>query len=105
MPELDVVREAPIVEEEIPESSEEGTDELEVESLLEEATSESDISEEVEEESLVEESTSEPEIVAPAETVQEKYNRSLKKTRTGFGAALNAFFATSVLSMKNSLKS
>ena len=93
VPELDVVREAPIVEEEIPESSEEGTDELEVESLLEEATSESDISEEVEEESLVEESTSEPEIVAPAETVQEKYNRSLKKTRTGFGAALNAFFA------------
>ena len=93
VPELDVVREAPIVEEEIPESSEEGTDELEVESLLEEATSESDISEEVEEESLVEESTSEPEIVAPAETVQEKYNRSLKKTRTGFGAALNTFFA------------
>ena len=80
VPELDVVREAPIVEEEIPESSEEGTDELEVESLLEEATSESDISEEVEEESLVEESTSEPEIVAPAET-------------TGFGAALNTFFA------------
>jgi len=27
------------------------------------------------------------------ETVQEKYNRSLKKTRTGFGARLNAFFA------------
>ena len=28
------------------------------------------------------------------ETVQEKYDRSLKKTRTGFGARLNAFFAT-----------
>ena len=27
------------------------------------------------------------------ETVQEKYERSLKKTRTGFGARLNAFFA------------
>lgn len=27
------------------------------------------------------------------ETVQEKYDRSLKKTRTGFGAKLNAFFA------------
>ena len=27
------------------------------------------------------------------ETVQEKYDRSLKKTRTGFGARLNAFFA------------
>ena len=28
-----------------------------------------------------------------SETVQEKYDRSLKKTRTGFGAKLNAFFA------------
>lgn len=93
VPELDVVREAPIVEEEIPESSEEGTEVLEVESPEEEATSESEISEEVEEESLVEESTSVPEIAEPTETVQEKYNRSLKKTRTGFGAALNAFFA------------
>ena len=27
------------------------------------------------------------------ETMQEKYDRSLKKTRTGFGARLNAFFA------------
>ena len=93
VPELDVVREAPIVEEEIPESSEEGTEVLEVESPVEEATSESEISEEIEEESLVEETTSEPEIAEPTETVQEKYNRSLKKTRTGFGAALNAFFA------------
>lgn len=93
VPELDVVREAPIVEEEIAESSEEGTEELEVGSPVEEATSESEISEEIEEESLVEESTSEPEIAEPTETVQEKYNRSLKKTRTGFGAALNAFFA------------
>ena len=93
VPELDVVREAPFVEEEIPESSEEGTEVLEVESPEEEATSESEISEEVEEESLVEESTSVPEIAEPTETVQEKYNRSLKKTRTGFGAALNAFFA------------
>ena len=93
VPELDVVREAPFVEEEIPESSEEGTEVLEVESPVEEATSESEISEEVEEEPLVEETTSEPEIAEPTETVQEKYNRSLKKTRTGFGAALNAFFA------------
>ena len=88
-----MVREAPIVEEEIAESSEEGTEELEVGSPVEEATSESEISEEIEEESLVEETTSEPEIAEPTETVQEKYNRSLKKTRTGFGAALNAFFA------------
>ena len=93
VPELDVVREAPFVEEEIPESSEEGTEVLEVESPVEEATSESEISEEGEEESSVEETTSEPEIAEPTETVQEKYNRSLKKTRTGFGAALNAFFA------------
>ena len=34
----------------------------------------------------------EPEI-PQEETVQEKYDRSLKKTRTGFGARLNAFFA------------
>ena len=93
VPELDVVREEPIVEEEIAESSEEGTEELEVGSPVEEPTSESEISEEIEEESLVEETTSEPEIAEPTETVQEKYNRSLKKTRTGFGAALNAFFA------------
>lgn len=93
VPELDVVREAPFVEEEIPESSEEGTEELEAELSVEEAASEPEISEEVEEEPLVEETTSEPEIAEPTETVQEKYNRSLKKTRTGFGAALNAFFA------------
>ena len=31
------------------------------------------------------------------ETVQEKYDRSLKKTRTGFGAKLNAFFVASNL--------
>lgn len=93
VPELDVVREAPFVEEEIPESSEEGTEVLEAELSVEEAASEPEISEEVEEEPLVEETTSEPEIAQPTETVQEKYNRSLKKTRTGFGAALNAFFA------------
>lgn len=44
----------------------------------------------------VEENTSEvlePETLQAEETVQEKYDRSLKKTRTGFGARLNAFFA------------
>ena len=35
----------------------------------------------------------EPEVPQAEETVQEKYDRSLKKTRTGFGARLNAFFA------------
>ena len=48
---------------------------------------ESDTYEEVEED-LVSEET--PQV---QETVQEKYDRSLKKTRTGFGARLNAFFA------------
>ena len=44
----------------------------------------------------VEENSSEvlePETPQLEETVQEKYDRSLKKTRTGFGARLNAFFA------------
>ena len=67
----------------------------ESEEVIEEATTESseEETEEVEEEPVVEETTSVPEIAQPTETVQEKYNRSLKKTRTGFGAALNAFFA------------
>jgi len=63
----------------------------EPEEVIEEATTE--ISEEFEEEPVLEETISELEIAQPTETVQEKYNRSLKKTRTGFGAALNAFFA------------
>lgn len=33
------------------------------------------------------------EVASQQETIQEKYDRSLKKTRTGFGARLNAFFA------------
>lgn len=33
------------------------------------------------------------EVELQQETIQEKYDRSLKKTRTGFGARLNAFFA------------
>ncbi|WP_350018606.1 signal recognition particle-docking protein FtsY [Streptococcus australis] len=93
VPELEVIKEAPILEEETAESSEAVTEELEVESPVEAPTNESDFSEGIEEESVVEETTSDPEIAEPTETVQEKYNRSLKKTRTGFGAALNAFFA------------
>lgn len=49
-----------------------------------------------EHEGTVEENSSEvlePEAPQAEETVQEKYDRSLKKTRTGFGARLNAFFA------------
>ena len=48
---------------------------------------EADTSQEVEEDLVIEE------ISQVQETVQEKYDRSLKKTRTGFGARLNAFFA------------
>ena len=33
------------------------------------------------------------EVAPQQETIQEKYDRSLKKTRTGFGARLNSFFA------------
>lgn len=52
--------------------------------------------EKLEHEGTVEENNSEvlePEAPQTEETVQEKYDRSLKKTRTGFGARLNAFFA------------
>jgi fused signal recognition particle receptor len=47
------------------------------------------------EERIVEEAEAPiPDEVEPEqETIQEKYDRSLKKTRTGFGARLNAFFA------------
>ena len=48
---------------------------------------EPETNEEVEEDLAIEDS---PQV---QETVQEKYDRSLKKTRTGFGARLNAFFA------------
>lgn len=52
--------------------------------------------EKLEHEGTVEENSFEvleAEITQAEETVQEKYDRSLKKTRTGFGARLNAFFA------------
>ena len=52
--------------------------------------------EKVEHEEALEENSSEvleAETPQVEETVQEKYDRSLKKTRTGFGARLNAFFA------------
>ena len=52
-----------------------------------EEETEADTPEEVEEDQVIEE------IPQIQETVQEKYDRSLKKTRTGFGARLNAFFA------------
>ena len=51
---------------------------------------------ETETESLTESevaATEEPVELPQEESTQEKYDRSLKKTRTGFGARLNAFFA------------
>lgn len=54
------------------------------------------VEEKLEHEGTVEENNSEvleAETPQAEETVQEKYDRSLKKTRTGFGARLNAFFA------------
>ena len=80
-----------VVEERAQEEPELEADELEqfqkAEEVLEEESqetieSEEELASEVEEES--------PRV---EETVQEKYDRSLKKTRTGFGARLNAFFA------------
>ena len=48
----------------------------------------------IEERTVVEaEEPIQDEISPQKETIQEKYDRSLKKTRTGFGARLNAFFA------------
>ena len=65
---------------------------------VEELPSSEEVTEEENTELLetVEENSSEvlePEMPQVEETVQEKYDRSLKKTRTGFGARLNAFFA------------
>ena len=69
------------LEVEEPEQSQETEEVLEEESQESLETGEELASEVVEENPQVE------------ETVQEKYDRSLKKTRTGFGARLNAFFA------------
>ena len=75
------VESAPV--EEIPSND---SDEEETVQLQSEET-EPELAEEVEEDQVIEET---PQV---QETVQEKYDRSLKKTRTGFGARLNAFFA------------
>ena len=94
--------EAVFEEEEIQEPVEEILDSDPVVELhkeeIEEFPNLEDVSEEenTEHEEAVEENSSEvlePETPQVEETVQEKYDRSLKKTRTGFGARLNAFFA------------
>ncbi|WP_173304176.1 signal recognition particle-docking protein FtsY [Streptococcus sp. 959] len=89
-------------EEENQDTVEESQDSEPVVEVSQEEIEEFSNSEEVPEEEntefveTVEENSSEvlePEIPQAEETVQEKYDRSLKKTRTGFGARLNAFFA------------
>ena len=89
-------------EEEIQETVEESLDsEPAVEAHQEEieefpSSEEVSVEENSKQEGTVEENNSEvlePEMPQVEETDQEKYDRSLKKTRTGFGARLNAFFA------------
>lgn len=85
----EAVIEPELVEETNQEELELESDELEQfqepEEILEEESQET-------EEELASEVVEE-ELPQVEETVQEKYDRSLKKTRTGFGARLNAFFA------------
>ena len=100
--EIESSEEALLQEEENQETVEESQDSESTVEVSQEEIEEFPNSEEVEEEEnfeyegTVEENSSEvlkaarPQV---EETVQEKYDRSLKKTRTGFGARLNAFFA------------
>ncbi|CVW21177.1 cell division protein FtsY [Streptococcus pneumoniae] len=96
--EVEIVEQAVFQEEEIQDTVEESLDlELVVE-VSQKEVEEFPHSEEGNTEFLetIEENNSEvlePERPQAEETVQEKYDRSLKKTRTGFGARLNAFFA------------
>ena len=98
--EVEIVEQAVLQEEEIQDTVEESTDSEPVEEVqqVEELSNLQEVTEEenTEYEGTVEENNSEVlEAKKPQveETVQEKYDRSLKKTRTGFGARLNAFFA------------
>lgn len=98
--EVESSEEALLQEEEKQVTFEESLDSEPVEEVqqVEELSNSQEVSEEENTELLetVEENSSEVlEAEAPQaeETVQEKYDRSLKKTRTGFGARLNAFFA------------
>ena len=98
--EVEIVEEAVLQEEEIQDTVEESKDSepaVEVQQVEELPNSE-EVTEEENPEFIgtVEENSSEvlePETIQVEETVQEKYDRSLKKTRTGLGARLNAFFA------------
>ena len=92
----DEVIEPELVEETDQEEPELEADELEqiqeTEEALEEENQETEEENQETEEELASEVVEE-ESPQVEETVQEKYDRSLKKTRTGFGARLNAFFA------------
>ena len=100
--EVEIVEQAVLEEEEIQDTVEENYDSEPVVEVSQEEVEELPNSEEVPEGEntelleTVEENSSkvlEAEFPQAEETVQEKYDRSLKKTRTGFGARLNAFFA------------
>lgn len=98
--EVESSEEALLQEEEKQVTFEESLDSEPVEEVqqVEELSNSQEVPEEENTELLeaVEENNSEvlePERPQAEETVQEKYDRSLKKTRTGFGARLNAFFA------------
>ena len=100
--EAEIAEEAVFEEEKIQVTVEESTDSEPVVEVHQEEIEEFPNSQEVAEEDntelleTVEENSFEvleAERPQAEETVQEKYDRSLKKTRTGFGARLNAFFA------------
>ncbi|HEU3686808.1 signal recognition particle-docking protein FtsY [Streptococcus pneumoniae] len=96
--EVEIVEQAVFQEEEIQDIVEESLDLEPVVEVSQKEVEEFPHSEEGNTEFLetIEENNSEvlePERPQAEETVQEKYDRSLKKTRTGFGARLNAFFA------------
>ncbi|HEU7199577.1 TPA: signal recognition particle-docking protein FtsY [Streptococcus pneumoniae] len=96
--EVEIVEQAVFQEEEIQDTVEESLDLESVVEVSQKEVEEFPHSEEGSTEFLetIEENNSEvlePERPQAEETVQEKYDRSLKKTRTGFGARLNAFFA------------
>ncbi|HHX5469265.1 TPA: signal recognition particle-docking protein FtsY [Streptococcus pneumoniae] len=94
--EVEIVEQAVFQEEEIQDTVEENQDSEPAVGVSQEEIEELPEEEKLEHEGTVEENNSEvlePEAPQTEETVQEKYDRSLKKTRTGFGARLNAFFA------------
>ncbi|MDS2917608.1 signal recognition particle-docking protein FtsY [Streptococcus pneumoniae] len=100
--EVEIVEQAVFQEEEIQDTVEESQDSEPAVGVSQEEIEELPNSEELpeeeklEHEGTIEENNSEvleAETPQVEETVQEKYDRSLKKTRTGFGARLNAFFA------------